>query len=1014
MFAASLVLVALLSDPRHTANEVIAAFQRNDPTAITALWSAQSPHRLTDGKRMRKAALDPRPLFTGMLDGSVLCLEAREPDGTLLDEYAIELRLEDGQWRIWSATPILATPLQRARTTLRRGNDAVTSGALDEAVAHFTAAIALTDHGPTLSAAEHGLGYVAYIRGDAAAAAVHFQKSLEHAHRANDRSAVGRAFEGLAAADRQQGDLRRAEERTVEALRLLAAAGDRVWYGLTLGSLGSLHMGRGDYRGARRLYRESLDLARETGNVTGEIYALVNLGVNARHLGRYSEATELLTEALRLSEADDDLTGLAFSHANLGATLAAQGHLPEAVQAFEKGLAMKERLGRIEPIVLELANVGEMYRRLGNHEQAAAQFERALSLARQFDLRPEIARGLHNLGQLTHDRGDARAAIALYEQALAIDRELGNRGGVARDLQTIGQAQLAAGERKAARRAFEQSLAIAEEIEARDAMATSLAMLAQIAASPAEALALAERAAGIATELGLPEHLWTAQLAHGRALRRAGKLDDARVAIEQAIAVVEELHRGVPGEEAARQQAFARLVEPYHELIALLVQRGDAAGALEAAERAKARVLLDVLRNGRPDLGSVLTESERAREAELAAAIAELNRAYRDKPPGGASKALRKARLEYDAFLTSLYAAHPQLRSERGEVTPLRAQELGGVGPFVEFVVTSERTYIFTNGVRVQTVDVSERELEAEVRRFRELLASRDLLYESAARALYDRLLRGIAPQWRGKQTLCIVPDGPLWELPFHALQPAAGEFLLDRYAVHYAPSLSVLREMAGRSRSAGAARLLAFGNPVLPGAKPGVWRDVPLAPLPHTEDEIRAIASLYGANNSRLRLRAEAREELVKAEAGGFDILHFATHGILDDQNALHSRLVFSPPAQPREDGLLEAREIMRLDLRARLAVLSACETARGRVSSGEGLIGMSWALFVAGVPATVVSQWKVDSTSTSELMIAFHRNLRQGRSNAEALRRAALATRANYRHPFYWAPFVVVGRAD
>ena len=1015
MLLAPLLLVALLSGPRDTAHEVIAAFERRDAPALAALWSAQSPHRAAEWKRMRKIALDPTAFFSGTLGGNVICLEVREPDGTVVDQYAIELRLdEDGRWRIWSAKLDPSTPLQHAHLLVRRGGEAATSGEHDQALAHFASAAALTDYAPALAAIEHGRGFVAHLRGETAKAATHFQRSLELNQRANDLHATGRALEALAAIDQREGNVARAEERIREALRLFAETGDPIWYGLTLGSLASLHLGRGDYRGAQRLYRESLDLARETGNVTGEIYALVNLGVNARNLGRYRESMALLTDALRLSEADGDLTGLAFSHANLGATLAAQGHLPEAVQSFEKGLAMKERLGRTEPIVRELGNVGEMYRRLGNHEQAAAQFERALSISRKHGFKSEIARGLQNLGRLKHDRGDPRGAIALYSEALAIDRELGNRGGVARDLLTIGQAQLATGDRSAARRSFEQSLGIAEEIEAREETTVALAMLAQIAATPKEAAARAERAVAIAIELGLPEHLWSAHLARGRALRRAGQLTEARAEIEKSIAIIEELRRGVPGEEAARQQAFERLVEPYHELIALRVQQGDAAGALETAERAKARVLLDVLRNGRPDMDNLLTEGEKARETELAAAIAELNRAYRDKPAAGASSKLRKARLEYDAFMTLLHAAHPQLRSERGEVTPLRAQEIAAIGPFVEFVVTSERTFVFTNGSRVVTIDVTERELESEVRRFRELLSSRDLLYEDAARALYDRLLRRVAPQLRGAKTLCIVPDGPLWELPFHALQPAKGEFLLDHHAIHYAPSLSVLREMSSRSQTKRAARLLAFGNPLLPGKPASVFRDTPLGPLPHTETEIRAIASLYGAGNSRLRLGTEAREELVKSEAGRFDVLHFATHGVLDDQNALHSRLVFSPPSAKAEDGLLEAREIMRLDLRARLAVLSACETARGRVGSGEGLIGMSWALFVAGVPATVVSQWKVDSASTSELMIDFHRNMRDGRSKAEALRRAALKTRAKYRHPFYWAPFVVVGSAD
>jgi CHAT domain-containing protein len=120
-------------------------------------------------------------------------------------------------------------------------------------------------------------------------------------------------------------------------------------------------------------------------------------------------------------------------------------------------------------------------------------------------------------------------------------------------------------------------------------------------------------------------------------------------------------------------------------------------------------------------------------------------------------------------------------------------------------------------------------------------------------------------------------------------------------------------------------------------------------------------------------------------------------------------------------EDGLLEAWEIMKLELKADLVVLSACETARGRIGAGEGMIGLTWALFVAGSPATLVSQWKVDSLATKELMLDFHRNLRTGIGNpqsrfvkAEALRQAALKMMRtpNYNHPFHWASFVLIGK--
>jgi CHAT domain-containing protein len=105
-----------------------------------------------------------------------------------------------------------------------------------------------------------------------------------------------------------------------------------------------------------------------------------------------------------------------------------------------------------------------------------------------------------------------------------------------------------------------------------------------------------------------------------------------------------------------------------------------------------------------------------------------------------------------------------------------------------------------------------------------------------------------------------------------------------------------------------------------------------------------------------------------------------------------------------------------MKLNLNADLVVLSACETARGRVASGEGIIGLTWSTFIAGVPTAIVSQWKVEATSTTELMVGFHRNLKAGFHKSEALRRASLAllkTR-EFRHPFYWAGFILVGRAN
>src|SRR5262249_17368829 len=134
-----------------------------------------------------------------------------------------------------------------------------------------------------------------------------------------------------------------------------------------------------------------------------------------------------------------------------------------------------------------------------------------------------------------------------------------------------------------------------------------------------------------------------------------------------------------------------------------------------------------------------------------------------------------------------------------------------------------------------------------------------------------------------------------------------------------------------------------------------------------------------------------------------------------------MYSNVMLSQSSgKSNDDGLLEAWEIMNLNLNADLVVLSACETARGRVKAGEGVIGLTWALFVAGCPTTVVSQWKVESASPTNLMVEFHKkfkskydNPRSATSTAESLRQAALKLMRNkqYQHPFYWGGFVVVG---
>jgi hypothetical protein len=165
----------------------------------------------------------------------------------------------------------------------------------------------------------------------------------------------------------------------------------------------------------------------------------------------------------------------------------------------------------------------------------------------------------------------------------------------------------------------------------------------------------------------------------------------------------------------------------------------------------------------------------------------------------------------------------------------------------------------------------------------------------------------------------------------------------------------------------------------------------------------------------SRAYVGRQATERAFKSEGGDYRVLHFATHFLSDDRQPLYSRIVLSQQDEDEEDGYLQTYEIFNTHLNADLVVLSACNTGLGKLSKGEGLVGISRAFLYPGVPSLVVSLWSVDDEATSELMESFYHYVRSGMNKRQALRRAKLdyleAATDRGRDPFFWAPFILVG---
>ncbi|HJQ71048.1 MAG TPA: tetratricopeptide repeat protein [Blastocatellia bacterium] len=886
-------------------------------------------------------------------------------------------------------------------------------------------------------------------KGDFSQALSLFQLAHKVAEQIGDKEGIAAALRVMAVIHTRRGDYALALEYCQKSLEMFEALSDKAGIAGVLNNIGIIHQSQDNYALAMEYHQKSLAIREALGDKAAISGSLNNIGNVHRSQGNYAEALDYYQKGLAMKEALGDKPGIAISLNNIGLIHQSQGNYALAMEHFQKGLMIEEALGNKVGIAGALHNIGLVYGSQDNDAEALAYYRKGLAIRESLGDKPGIALALTNIGLVHHAQGNYALAMEHFQKALALREALGEKAGIAYNLGFIGVIHEAQGNYAQAMEHFQKSLAIREALGDKARTAFTLIYIGELFEKQGlytQALDYASRAAAIAKQSGSLDYLWHSQLIAGRAYISLNQPEPARQAFMDSINTIETMRAQAAGTEQDAQRFFEGMISPYYSMIDLLAARGSAAEALAFAERAKARVLLDVLRSGRVNVTKAMTREEKEQERKLKGALVSLNsrisgesrRAQPDRARLAQLQAqLEQARLDHEDFQTRLYAAHPDLRAQRGEAPEFKPVEAAALladsnTALVEYAVTDDATYLFALSkpaakasvdLKVYKIPVKRKELSSLVKNFRRTLAARDPEFRKPALQLYDLLLKPAAAQLQGKTSIVIVPDDRLWELPFQALMPSASRHLIEESAISYAPSLTVLREMIAargkRKASGSTAELLALGNPALGNQTVErvklALRDEKLDPLPQAEREVKTLAELYGAAQSKVYVGAEAREETAKSEASRFRVLHFATHGILNDASPMYSNLVLTQ-GEAAEDGLLEAWELMNMDLRADLVVLSACETARGRVGAGEGVIGLSWALFVAGTPTTVVSQWKVASGSTAQLMLEFHKNLKPaaGRTTkAGAMRAAAmkLMKTSEYRHPFHWAGFIVVG---
>lgn len=626
---------------------------------------------------------------------------------------------------------------------------------------------------------------------------------------------------------------------------------------------------------------------------------------------------------------------------------------------------------------LRLAEAGDNAYEIRHAQEALARYYSALG-----ELEPALAyagkmlpgRDLYYQGtaQSWRDKGtlaDLTLKLKFYEASLSFSRE---RLKVAREISPtsslVNSSLRGLVEAATAKGDFDAALGYAEESKA---LALKAGVGPENAKTAAEAfLTLAdvrrqmndcedaltdyERARGLYESL--PQLTVGAYRIHkGRlfCFQKLGRREDFAAELKTVLELSEK-YRATIREDSSRRAFFAHEQVVFDAAIAGAAGEGDGRGAFAFVEKSRARSLLDFVES---------------------------------------PKTIAEVENEFAAV------ARPLTPAEIGARLPEQVQ-------LVEYAVLPDSLLIWVvSRTRFDLIErpVAAAELEERVGAYQASIVAKapEAVVRRGAKELFEIL---IPPGLDGGKQVCIVPDKSLHQLSFASLVSPSGKYLLEDFALSYAPSASVLvlaTENARRKERRRDERLLSVGNPDFDREENPNLKD-----LKSAEVEAKAIAGGYEKSSGLFG--GEATKEAFLRDFAGAEVVHFAGHFLANRQSPGNSKLLFA-------GGDLRTSELgtHKLPL-AKLVVLSACETGLDRYDKGEGAIGAARTFLALGAPVVVASQWEVDSEPTKDLMVAFHRNRKGlGLASAESLRRAQLELLSAdaTRQPFYWAAFALFG---
>lgn len=919
----------------------------------------------------------------------------------------------------------------------------------------------------------NNLGQIEVRMGALDAGAVHFTQAEETAKACGLEWILGFIYYGRGALAEAKGDKEGALKLFQQSLVMHGEQGN-VWgeLGAEL-RLGYLRGALGEYASAVRHYERALAIYEEKKNLYGLSWTLAGLAVTYHKLGDFKKAEDYYRKTLDTRRELGDRRGAAWALNSLGNIADMQGRYRDALSYENEAMAIYEELGDRSGAGDVEYSIGSVYFYLGNYSEALKHYDNAFAVATETGDQRFLGRVVSGMGSAYSAAGRTDLAEELYVKCLEIARASKEETEIVWALNNLASLSIQTGENAAARGYLGEALAILPR-EGQDYMrARALYLMGTAGGAAAPSIGYLERALSLAEGSGLEELRWKCLSDLGELYLAEGDTAKSYSFQHRAIVSVESLRR-LAGSDELRRSFLQPAILPYERIVSLILARPDRAPdvkeALSYTERCRAQILASLLREAMDRAGEKGNERLLTREREILSRLTFYQARLQDGTitPGERAGLLEKIEGLERRFVTLSMQLEQADKSHVSLLYPKVEQPdelLSALAPderVLSYFLGERGSYVFSarNGDltvhELPAKSVIERRIDYFLSILQQLASSPGKtpsdsaavagpgaapagaraaiprqVFDAASKELFDLLLGPVAGELGAGERLIIIPDGLINRLPF-ALLEHGGKYLVEDHDVSYAPSLRTLRYLRERNGIRASSKrvseygIIAIGASGESAAGPrGASRvypftDIPIEPLSHAAQEAKDVAAIF-PRPLVLTGKSAGESAFKGSRLDDTGILHIAAHAYIDNVDLRRSFIVLNPDrsfedtlASPAEDALLQWQEIAALKLNTALVTLSACRSAGGVLSYGEGISGLTQAFLYAGGGCVVAAQLDVPDELAGAMMTEYYENVRSGLGAAAALsaaQRTALARSDALGLPAVWGAFVAIG---